>query len=208
MSNIIYYSALLFVSASVSGFPGAIRSPDDTFPLCTRACWGAKPPTDTRALNTSVPYVIIHHTAIPAACHTTDQCILDMQSMQNVHNGLGWGDIGYNFCVGSDGIAYEGRGWKIVGIHAGNANSQSVGICLIGDWRVDLPPAKQLSTTKSLIAQGVQLGVISPDYKLMGHSQVMATECPGTALLTHLSTWKHFHPGHVEFLSKTKNKKV
>nr|BAF03521.1 peptidoglycan recognition protein C [Samia ricini] len=208
MCNIIYYSFVLLLSVSVSGFPAVIKNTNETFPFCSRECWGAKPPTDTRFLNTPVPYVIIHHTAIPTACYTTDQCIQDMQSMQNFHNSINWGDIGYNFCVGSDGLAYEGRGWKVVGIHAGNANSQSVGICLIGDWRDDLPPEKQLSTTKSLIAQGVQLGVISSEYKLIGHNQAMATECPGAALFTYLSTWKHFHPGHVEFKPNPKNKKV
>jgi hypothetical protein len=30
---------------------------------------------------------------------------------------------------------YEGRGWDIVGTHAPNYNSRSIGICFIGDFR-------------------------------------------------------------------------
>ncbi|XP_052738831.1 peptidoglycan recognition protein 3-like [Bicyclus anynana] len=162
------------------------------YPLYTREEWGAVPATDVQPLKTPVPYVIIHHTYIPEACNTTQQCKTAMKSMQNYHNSLDWGDIGYHFCVGSEGGAYEGRGWHNRGIHAGPANGLSVGICLIGDWRVEQPPQEMLDTTQSLISEGVLNGAISPSYKLQGHSQVMATECPGTALLNIISTWDHF----------------
>lgn len=39
-----------------------------------------------------------------------------------------------SFAIGSDGIAYEGRGWKYVGAHAYGVNTNSIGIVLIGDW--------------------------------------------------------------------------
>lgn len=41
----------------------------------------------------------------------------------------------FSFAVGGDGKIYEGRGWKVVGAHAPGYNFNSVGICLIGDWR-------------------------------------------------------------------------
>ena len=52
-----------------------------------------------------------------------------------------------------------------------------------------------LQATKALIADGVRKGVLSSDYKLKGHSQIMATECPGTALLNVISKWDHFSEG-------------
>lgn len=55
-----------------------------------------------------------------------------------------------------------------------------------------VPPAVQLETTKKLIAKGVELGFISPDYKLIGHRQVTPTECPGSALYNEISTWHRF----------------
>lgn len=39
-----------------------------------------------------------------------------------------------SFAVGSDGAAYEGRGWKTLGAHALHFNTVSIGICVIGNW--------------------------------------------------------------------------
>ncbi|KAJ8711292.1 hypothetical protein PYW07_008534 [Mythimna separata] len=169
------------------------------FRLYSKADWLGEPATWSRPLNQPVPYVVLHHTYIPAACFTMADCAAKMRSMQRYHNSLGWGDIGYNFCVGSEGGAYEGRGFDIEGIHASIANRHSIGICLIGDWRVETPTAVQLETTKALIAEGVKLGKISPNYKLIGHDQVSATECPGTAFTAEFSTWKNYAPGKPTF---------
>ncbi|KAF9805818.1 hypothetical protein SFRURICE_009450 [Spodoptera frugiperda] len=57
-----------------------------------------------------------------------------------------------------------------------------------------LPPQTQLESLQKLIASGVELGYISRDYKLIGHRQVSATECPGQALFNEISTWDHFTP--------------
>ncbi|XP_072934738.1 peptidoglycan recognition protein 3-like [Epargyreus clarus] len=164
----------------------------DNFPFYTREDWGARPSTDLRPISVPVPYVVIHHTYIPGACNTTAECMLSMRSMQAFHQSMDWGDIGYHFCLGSDGSVYEGRGWRNIGIHAGRVNSISIGICLIGDWRAVTPPAAMLASTQELIAAGVKQGILSPTYKLIGHNQVMATECPGTALFNEISTWDHF----------------
>ncbi|KAG6446806.1 hypothetical protein O3G_MSEX004624 [Manduca sexta] len=198
IGSIIIYFSLFIVCAPVLGRPN-FHSGEHPFPFCSRECWKGSPPTDTRPITKPVPYVVIHHTAIPGACNTSSQCMQDMRSMQNYHNSMGWGDIGYHFCVGSEGVAYQGRGWNVIGIHAIQANNYSIGICLIGDWRYEAPPAVQLATTKALIKEGVRQGVLSPTYKVIGHNQVMATECPGTALYQHISTWDNFQPGTVDF---------
>lgn len=64
---------------------------------------------------------------------------------------------------------------------------------------MEVPTPEQLETTKALIAEGVKLGKISPDYKLIGHNQVSATECPGGALTDVFSTWDHYAPGTATF---------
>nr|XP_013189609.1 unnamed protein product [Amyelois transitella] len=184
------------ISGMDSGYDG-FTHPKHRFPFYTKADWGALPATDVYPLKTPVPYVVIHHTYIPGACNSTEQCKQSMRSMQNYHQSLDWGDIGYNFAVGGDGGAYEGRGWDTLGIHTGKANNYSIGICLIGDFRTELPPPQQLMTTRALIREGVSRGKISPDYKLVGHNQVMQTECPGGALYTHIQKWKHYVPEFV-----------
>lgn len=60
---------------------------------------------------------------------------------------------------------------------------------------VEEPPTKMLYAIKALIEDGVRSGIISTDYKLKGHNQIMATECPGTALLNVISKWDHFSEG-------------
>lgn len=107
--------------------------------IVSRDEWGAKPPKLVEKFNGPAPFVIIHHSYLPAACYTTPECILAMQSMQEFHQiGRGWNDIGYSFAIGGDGQIYYGRGFNVVGAHAPKYNDKSVGICLIGDWRSKL----------------------------------------------------------------------
>nr|UIW25013.1 peptidoglycan-recognition protein LB [Lasioderma serricorne] len=186
---------LLLSGATVAATIYLTRVDSATPPvLVPRAGWGAEPPKEVTPLETPVPFVVVHHSYEPAACYAYDACCEAMRSMQRYHQvDNGWDDIGYNFAVGGDGRAYEGRGWDAVGAHAPVYNYKSVGICLIGDWRFDLPPVDQLETVKSLINFGVQLGKIRGDYVLVGHRQVKnGTECPGERLYEQIQTWEHF----------------
>lgn len=70
-------------------------------------------------------------------------------------NTTGWADIGYNFLVGEDGNAYEGRGWDRVGAHATNYNSVSLGISVIGSFSSKLPNDAALNVVQKLISCGV-----------------------------------------------------
>ncbi|RZC32060.1 Amidase 2 domain containing protein [Asbolus verrucosus] len=160
-----------------------------------RAGWGARKPKFTQPMPNPVPFVVIHHSESPGACTTTSACIAAMKSMQNYHmDHNGWADIGYSFGVGGDGNAYEGRGWSTVGAHAPGYNNKSIGICLIGNWMYALPPDNQLQTVHQLIQYGVDQRKINPEYKLVGHRQVTATDCPGDRLFKEIQNWTHFTP--------------
>lgn len=103
--------------------------------IVSRIKWCAKPPKAIEYMKKPVPFVVIHHSAIPLACTTQEKCIQAMRSMQTYHQETqGWNDIGYNFAVGGDFRVYEGRGWSVVGAHAPSYNNKSIGICIIGDW--------------------------------------------------------------------------
>ncbi|KAI8442184.1 hypothetical protein MSG28_005786 [Choristoneura fumiferana] len=212
------------------------------FPFYTREDWMAAPSTDNRPLKTPVPYVVIHHTYIPAACNTTVQCKADMRAMQQYHQSLGWGDIGYQITNTSSrrqradqeksilaessenevvtyDFPYTSRSeWDArpatevlplptpvpyVVIHhsatpAACYNKQETSIWMAGIGGIldtdSVPPAEQLKTVKALIAAGVELGYIKPDYKLVGHRQVRETECPGQAFFDVVKTWDHWSP--------------
>ncbi|XP_043946840.1 peptidoglycan-recognition protein LB isoform X2 [Drosophila biarmipes] len=161
--------------------------------IVSREEWGARLPKAVEHFEGAAPYVIIHHSYMPAVCYTTPECMKSMRDMQDFHQlERAWNDIGYSFGIGGDGMIYTGRGFNVIGAHAPKYNDKSVGIVLIGDWRTELPPKQMLDAAKSLIAFGVFKGYIDPAYKLLGHRQVRDTECPGDRLFAEIQTWPHF----------------
>nr|CAH7742854.1 unnamed protein product [Callosobruchus chinensis] len=82
--------------------------------IFNRKQWLAQPPispvSDLPKLPVSL--VIIQHSATES-CLSQSQCIFQTRYIQMFHiESMGWNDIAYNFLVGGDGDAYEGRGWK------------------------------------------------------------------------------------------------
>ncbi|XP_077295630.1 peptidoglycan-recognition protein LB-like [Arctopsyche grandis] len=174
-------------------FTASACQEDDTLKIISREEWGARDAKHITNMSNPVPYVIIHHSYIPGACNDTDQCKQAMRDMQDFHmDDREWWDIGYSFGVGGDGLIYEGRGWTRMGAHAPKYNDQSIGICTIGDWRINIPPPNQLKAVQDLIAFGVRDGRINKSYKLLGHRQTRPTECPGQALFDEIKKWPHF----------------
>nr|CAD7409366.1 unnamed protein product [Timema poppensis] len=107
-------------------------------------------------------------------------CSAIVRSYQNYHiDTNGWNDIGYSFVIGEDGQVYEGRGWDFVGAHAPGYNTQSIGICVIGDFSDRLPNEEALATLSDLISCGVDIGKIGEGYQVIGHRQTRDTLCPG-----------------------------
>ena len=106
------------------------------YSMITRAEWGARPSILVEKFTGIIPFVIIHHSYIPPACTTTEDCKKAMRNMQDMHQITNkWNDIGYTFAIGGDGKIYEGRGYNTIAAHAPRYNDKSIGICMIGDWR-------------------------------------------------------------------------
>lgn len=161
--------------------------------MVSRIEWVAQPPiNDTTPLVTPVSYVIIHHTATEN-CSSIAQCVLHVRLIQTFHiDSKGFYDIGYNFLVGGDGAAYEGRGWTVEGAHLFGYNSRSIGIAFIGTFIKTKPPEIQILACKKLIQRGVELGYIREDYKIVAARQLAGTESPGSALFEDMQTWPHW----------------
>lgn len=103
-----------------------------------------------------------------------------------------WDDIAYNFLIGGDGLAYEGRAWDKVGAHTKGYNAVSIGIAVIGFFNKELPPKESLDALKSLLEKGVKDGKLANDYKLLGHRQLNGSNSPGDALFNEIKTWEHW----------------
>ncbi|XP_050337206.1 peptidoglycan-recognition protein LC-like isoform X7 [Bactrocera neohumeralis] len=136
--------------------------------------------------------VIIAHTA-STSCENKLQCDARVQSVQAFHiHSNGWGDIGYNFLVGGDGLVYEGRGWYNEGAHTLGYNKDSICIAFIGTFNVAVPTENDLKAAQLLIDEGVKLGVLPENYRLYGARQLSATESPGKALYSKIMKWPHW----------------
>ncbi|XP_031358996.1 peptidoglycan-recognition protein LC-like isoform X1 [Photinus pyralis] len=161
-----------------------------------RSEWLAQPPIEQLSnLVQPIPYVVISHTA-------TDNCseqaickirIRDLQSFQIEGKGL-W-DISYNFLVGGDGYAYEGRGWNYEGAHTFGYNSKSIGIAFVGTFHRMRPPPYQLLAAKQLIEKGIESGVLAKNYRLFGEKQLQDTLSPGATLYEEIKTWPKWTNG-------------
>lgn len=114
-----------------------------------------------------------------------------IQALHIDSNDIG-DDIGYNFLIGGDGAVYEGRGWDLVGAHTYPRNTGYVGIAFVGDFRIDQPSKPQLNAAKLLLAEGVKLGKLDPDYKLYGQMQLVLSESPGKNLYEIIQKWSHW----------------
>lgn len=155
--------------------------------------WLAQPAVEQPTpLPLPVPYVIIGHTATEN-CSTQAQCTFHVRYIQMYHiESQNWWDIGYNFLVGGDGSAYEGRGWKAEGAHTYGYNSRSIGIAFIGTFNTVTPPIQQIKACKWLIERGVKNGYIAKDYKLLGARQLQTTQSPGDELYNKIKSWPNW----------------
>uniref|UniRef100_A0A8C9CVY3 Peptidoglycan recognition protein 2 n=1 Tax=Panthera leo TaxID=9689 RepID=A0A8C9CVY3_PANLE len=161
-----------------------------------RCRWGAAPyrglPTP---LQLPLGFLYVHHTYVPAApCTDFAHCAADMRSMQRFHQDTrGWDDIGYSFVVGSDGYVYEGRGWHWVGAHTRGHNSRGFGVAFVGNYTAELPAKAALHIVQDVLPGcAVRAGLLRPDYQMLGHRQLVRTDCPGDALFDLLRTWPRF----------------
>lgn len=104
----------------------------------------------------------------------------------------GWDDIAYNFLIGGNGFVYVGRDWDKMGTHTKEYNQDSIGIAFIGTFNSIEPSEKQLLAAQRLLELGIQNGKLHPNYRLLGHRQLMATQSPGDKLYEIIKTWPHW----------------
>ena len=137
-------------------------------PIRSRSSWGARAPRSRQTVPWSARQEVTLHYSYGPESQTPRQ-------IQAHHmDGNGWSDVGYNFLVDAEGVAYEGRGWTVVGAHAAPRNTQGIGICFIGrDGMTDA--AKR--TVIALYDEACRRAGRTLDRK--GHKDINSTSCPG-----------------------------
>uniref|UniRef100_A0A034VE47 Peptidoglycan-recognition protein LF n=1 Tax=Bactrocera dorsalis TaxID=27457 RepID=A0A034VE47_BACDO len=198
--SIILIGLLLFTErsgnkGSLQGIPvnATLESRPNSLLLISRDEWSAQTePEGMQKLQLPIERIIIAHIST-AQCENRVQCDARVRGMQAFHiHSNGWGDIGYNFLIGGDGLVYEGRGWYNQGAHTTGYNGNSICIAFIGTFNVEVPTEKDLKAAQLLIDEGVRLGVLTGNYRLYGARQLTATESPGKALYSIIMKWPHW----------------
>lgn len=118
---------------------------------------------------TTTKRIIIHH-----AASTGD---VSAATIHQWHLNNGWSGIGYHYVIRTGGNIERGRPENTVGAHAGaGSNSNSIGICLAGNLSVQDITEAQI---KSLVLLINDIRNRLGDLEVIGHKDVMSTECPG-----------------------------
>ena len=74
-----------------------------------------------------------------------------IKEIRSWHKQRGFSDVGYHFLIKKDGTIEEGRDLNLKGAHSIEHNADTVGICLDGDFSVQIPLPKQLEALNSLL---------------------------------------------------------
>lgn len=123
--------------------------------------------------------IILHYLGEGDSRNYVGQAAVD--GIREYHTKInGWSDIGYHFLIDRDGHLYPGRPEGLVGAHAYGANTGSIGINLMYGTKDSTVTNATLNTVVLLLKQLCSRHNIVPSNKtIIGHKDVMATECPG-----------------------------
>lgn len=126
--------------------------------------------------------IVIHHTG-------GNDIDASAEQIHGWHLNNGWAGIGYHFVIRKDGIIERGRPEWAIGSHAYGENSHTLGVHLSGDFMEAEPTDAQIEMCAMLLAN------LCTDYDIpidrdhiVGHCDLMSTDCPGDNLYNMLET--------------------
>ncbi len=144
------------------------------------AALARRPDESVYAEMDSVHRLVVHHSATETG---------SARLIRVLHRGVfGWDDIGYHYVIGNgtdsaEGLVEEGRPEWAVGAHSRGNNSDSLGICMVGDFHSRDPGCRQMRSLGELLSD--MLGRYDLDREaVLLHRQMPGnkTECPGARL--------------------------
>lgn len=125
-----------------------------------------------------VKRIIIHHSA-----GSGGESVEDIHAY---HQRQGWSGIGYHYFIDNSGNIFRGRPDWAAGAHAYGFNSDSLGICLAGNFSATVPFLGQLRSLIYLTADLCARSWIDVD-AVFGHGYIPGgehdTACPGSNLM-------------------------
>ncbi len=172
--------------------------------VITRRQWGADPSLtdscDSPRYGRSANMVFVHHT-VNANRYSPREAPAIVRSIYAYHTqGQHWCDIGYNALIDRFGNIYEGRrggiNKPVRGAHAGDYNTGTVGVSMIGNFQQRRPTARmknalvrfigwRLGTSYKPVRGSVRVNG-SSFRRISGHRDAMSTACPGRYMYERL----------------------
>ena len=129
--------------------------------------------------------IVIHHTGGADIDASAEQ----IHAWHYNHQPDAWSGIGYHFVIRKDGRIERGRPDWAIGSHAYGENYHTLGIHLSGDFEQAYPSQAQIESAALLIANLCEKYNIPTDRAhIVGHCDLMATDCPGRNLYAELET--------------------
>jgi len=128
----------------------------------------------TRRNAEDIKYIVLHHSATQSG---------NVAVFRDYHLKQGFADIGYHYVIcngqgGKAGEVQEGRPVLMTGAHAIERNSDSIGICLVGDFTQSEPTEAQITNLYKLMRILMRQYPVGPE-RILAHKEVCPTSCPG-----------------------------
>lgn len=147
---------------------------------CDRACWcpDSNCSTGYTPTPTQPTHIIVHHSA---GFSSNSDYKWVVAYYWDLHvNTNGWDDIGYNWLIDPNGVIYEARGSDVTGAHFSCMNSNTTGICMIGNYESRNPTSLSKTALKELIAwEACSHGIDVQDSSIHASSQLMLKHVSG-----------------------------
>ncbi len=151
---------------------------------------------------TATKHIIIHHAASSNSLTDYENVVRNIYLFHTQDRG--WSDIGYNYVIAQDGTIFKGRdpgsGTQdlVRGAHFCGANSNTTGICILGNLS-EVPVTEEARSSlidllnwKTLKDELDPLGTgshsLNANLKIIsGHRDGCSTECPGNLFYPELT---------------------
>ena len=111
--------------------------------------------------------------------HTLPKPPKGEKPISGVH-GNGWNDVGYQYFLRKSGERQKGREEWVKGAHTWRYNGQSIGVCMEGNFDIEVPTYEQVLEFLNLCANIMKRHpMITPD-RIRGHRECASRKtCPG-----------------------------
>lgn len=96
-------------------------------------------------------WIIVHHTGGTNSNALADTSEHTADGVRAYHKSLGWEDIGYHYFIEKSGALKTGRAENYHGAHEKGHNTDSLGVCLAGNFDLTVPTVEQIATLIALL---------------------------------------------------------